>query len=97
EPLRLDVRSSGDQQQNDIALPAMVSGGRVLPAMNGPAERRRLIFLILEVQIRSGDQFRYQTLLAQHRSPMECRLSEQAPQIRRRSCLYEPNAHVLSS
>src|SRR5215469_15681460 len=56
QPIGFDPGTCGDQKRDYLALAAMVPSGRVRPAVDGPAQRRRVVFLIFEVDVRTWDQ-----------------------------------------
>ena len=64
QPFGLNAGAGGNQQSGNFALAAVIPRRRVGPAVDGPTQRRRIVFLIFEVDIRTLDQSRHETVFA---------------------------------
>src|SRR5215470_7867069 len=75
----------------------MVPGWWVAPAMDRPSQRRGFVLLVLEVQIRGGNQPSCQPVLTEQRRPMKRGLPEAPTQFRSRSGIQQPEPYFLRS
>ncbi len=78
QPCRLNRCPGGDKQRGYLALLPLVSGRRVVPAMDSPSQRRRMVLVILEVDIRALDQPFGKSIFAKKSSPMEGGFSKES-------------------
>src|SRR5580765_1480486 len=78
QPLELNRCPGRDEKRSHLALLPLVSGRRIVPAVDCPSQRRRIVFFVLEVYIGAADQPSRQPILTQQRRPMESGLPKES-------------------